>query len=102
MQVDQTRLWAILVPRYSSDGEEWDASYHREWDRRVSEITGGLTILPSVDGRWGDMKERNIVVQVACGTMVMAEIALLTAEYYHQEAVLYWLVSEEAMIGRVR
>lgn len=98
---ENVRLWAILVPRYRSNGDEIDVSFHREWDRRVSKMIGGLTILPSVTGCWGDTKERSIVVQLACSGEDMKAIAEMTAEWYSQEAVLYWLVSDVAVIARV-
>lgn len=37
-------LWEILVPVYDNNDVEWTIKHHREWDKEVRGIAGGLTI----------------------------------------------------------
>lgn len=43
-------LYEILVPCQTNQGKPIRTRQHREWDRRVRLITGGLTILPPAKG----------------------------------------------------
>lgn len=44
-------MWEILVPTKSNEGKPFRTRYHRVWDAKVREISGGLTILPVVKGQ---------------------------------------------------
>ncbi len=104
-----TSLWEILIPtemisrknlRPESEKEPTRIleHHHRGWDKLVSEIAKGLTLLPRVRGRWKDSSERSIPVRIACNADEMKRIAEFTMEHYNQEAVLYWCVSESVTI----
>lgn len=96
-------LWEILVPRAFNDGREIPLEYHRAWDERVRKISGGLTILKSAKGVWespsGEIfREAMIPVRVACTEAQIREIVDLTLDYYKQEAVMAYCVSDYVII----
>lgn len=97
-------MWEILVPTIM-DGKPISVRYHRVWDAKVRAIAGGLTILSPAKGQWVSPKgelflERMIPVRIACSIEQIRNIADLTAVYYKQEAVLYYLVSNYVVIKR--
>jgi len=50
---DMTKaVWEILVPTISNDGRPFKLKFHRVWDQKVKEISGGMTIqaVSKVDG----------------------------------------------------
>lgn len=77
------------------------------WDARVRAITGGLTVLPPGKGQWvsptGQLfAERMIPVRIACTEDQIHAIAKMTAAFYEQEAVIYYLVSSRVFIHHVK
>lgn len=99
-----TELWEILVPTVRrSNGRPYRVRYHRVWDSKVREITGGLTILTPTKGQWlgpsGDLfAERMIPVRVATTEDKMLEIAHMTKKYYDQLAVMFYRISNKVSI----
>lgn len=96
------KLWEILVPTMR-DGKPVRTRSHREWDARIRRISGGLTIFKPVKGEWlspdGTLfSERMIPVRIMCSETEIEEIADLTASFYRQEAVMYYLISERSYI----
>lgn len=92
-------LWEVLVPTHSNDGVEYDVDYHREWDAKVREISGGLTIMRSARGEWvgpeGQLfSERMIPVRVIATEPQVDEIVQLTMSHYDQLAVLAYRISD--------
>lgn len=100
----EIKLWQILVPTVRNDGRPFRTRYHRVWDKRVRDITNGLTICPPTKGQWVDNEdetvyiERMIPVQIACTEAQIETIALMTKEYYDQKAVFCYLLSERVLI----
>ena len=97
-------LWEILVPTIM-DGKPIRVRYHRVWDSKVRAIAGGLTILMPAKGHWmspaGELfVERMIPVRIACNESEIEAIAEMTAKYYKQEAVMFYLVSSRVFIRR--
>ena len=97
------RLYEILVPTQSNEGKPYRTRYHKVWDEKVRQITGGLTVLSPVKGYWtatGNFvhNERMIPVRIACTEDQIKQIATITAVYYKQEAVMYYLISTEVSI----
>lgn len=80
--------------------------YHRLWDKKVYEITGGLTILQPVIGYWVDtmdgekFRERMIPVRIACTEPQIEVIADITAKHYNQRAVMYYRVADQVNVKR--
>lgn len=95
-------LWEIFVPT-CRDGRPVKTRSHKEWDSRVRRIAGGLTVLKPARGQWvsptGNLfTERMIPVRIMCTKEEIERIADITAEFYKQEAVMYYLLSTEAHI----
>jgi hypothetical protein len=95
-------LWEILVPK-TLEGDIIDISVHNIWDAKVRRITGGLTIHRSALGNWispaGELvTERMIPVRIACTSEEIHEIGRMTKEFYQQEKVMYYKVSDEVYI----
>jgi hypothetical protein len=93
-----TEMWEILVPQFSRMGFKWGIEVHRGWDCRVKEITGGLTIMPPTKGYWGDAPPEGMIpVRIACTRAQMDVIGPMTKEYYDQEQILAYKVSDEVV-----
>lgn len=97
------KFYEILVPTVSNNGKPYRTRYHRVWDEKVRKITGGLTIISPIKGQWISANgklfiERMIPVRVACTKEQIDQIADMTAEYYNQLAIMYYLISEEVVI----
>lgn len=100
-----TALWEILVPteKRLAPGKFYTTRYHRVWDAKVREITGGLTILTPAKGQWvsptGELfVERMIPVRIAATREQIDVIIELTLEYYDQLAVLCYKISDEVIL----
>ena len=95
-------LWEILVPCQYNDGEPVRTRHHREWDRQVRQITGGLTILKPAVGQWvheGELfKERVIPVRIVATDRQISQIVDITIRHYQQIAVMYYVVSERCVL----
>lgn len=97
------QLWEILVPTISNEGKPYRTRYHRVWDKKVREISGGLTIFRPAKGQWVNSKgklfeERMIPVRIACTEDDIDSIINLTMKYYNQEAVMSYQISEHVKI----
>lgn len=94
-------LYEILVPTQSNEGKPFRTRFHRVWDKKVYDITGGLTILPVAKGKWingGDLfAERMIPVRIACTREQIEKIVDMTLVYYDQIAVIAYLISNEVI-----
>ena len=100
---DTKEMWEILVPTVHNNGKPIKTRFHRVWDKRVYQITGGLTILTPTKGKWvcpagGLFEERMIPVRVACTRKEIDAIIDVTIKYYDQKAVLAYKVSDEVII----
>lgn len=96
-------FWEILVPTQSNEGIPYRTRFHKVWDEKVRAITGGLTIIPPVKGQWvapnGELfSERMIPVRIACTEEQIETIADMTAKYYKQKAILFYMVSNNIKI----
>lgn len=94
------KLWEILVPTVRNDGRPIHTRFHRVWDERVREISGGLTILTPAKGSWiseaGDLyAERMIPVRIACTEDEIEAIAEMSKRYYEQLKILVYKISDD-------
>jgi len=109
----KTQLWEILVPCHRNNGKPYRTRHHRQWDKQVIRVTGGMTIMKPTIGYWqneqigvgpgGDdnpiYRDRMIPVRIACTSKQMDEIIRRTLIHYpDQEAVMAYMVSEEVRI----
>ena len=96
-------LWEILVPTIRNNGIPFRTRYHRVWDKKVREITNGLTILPPTKGQWispsGELFiERMIPVRIVATKEEIDQIVDMTISYYDQIAVLAYKISDEVIL----
>jgi len=92
-------LWEILVPTFDNDGNHFGLKYHQVWDKKVREISGGLTILKTSKGQWvsreGDLYyDRMIPVRIYCTEPEIDKIIDITMDYYKQIAILCYRISD--------
>jgi len=107
MHIEYTadNLWEILVPTTRPDGRPYHLRYHRIWDAKVREITGGLTVMSVASGQWrapdGEIfLERMIPVRIVCTRRQMEAIMVLTMTYYEQQAVMAFHLSNRTLTLR--
>jgi hypothetical protein len=102
-------LWEIFVPTLrdaKSDNPKkrfFKTRFHRNWDREIRIISGGLTIHSPAKGEWispeGDIvAERMIPVKIYCTEEQINQIADFTAKYYSQKAIMFYMVSDKVQI----
>ena len=96
-------LWEILVPCYWNTGKPVRTRHHREWDKVVRKVAGGLTIYKPAKGQWIDSNtdnlyaERVIPVRIACTLPQISLIAKFTLQHYRQIQVMVYVVSEKVL-----
>lgn len=104
MITPETCMWEILVPTVRmKDGKPYRTRYHRVWDAKVREISGGLTIMPPSKGQWiakdGELfVEKMIPVRIACTKDQIEKIIDFTLKYYDQLAILCYMISNTVII----
>jgi hypothetical protein len=96
-------FWEILVPTQTNEGKPIRTRFHRVWDDKVRAITGGLTIIPPIKGQWiakdGELfAERMIPVRIACNEEQIEQIADMTAKYYNQKAIMFYLITDKVKV----
>ena len=99
----EIKLWEILVPTIRPDGRPIKARFHRVWDKKVYDLTNGLTVMTPTKGKWvnsnGELfAERMIPVRIACTREQIKQIVDFSLTYYDQEAIMAYLLSEEVII----
>lgn len=96
------KLFEILVPCNWNDGRPVRTRHHKEWDKRVRKIAGGLTILRPGKGQWVHENElyedRVIPVRVFCTQSEIDVVAQITIQHYEQEAVMYYPIANWAVV----
>ena len=95
-------LFEILVPCQWNNGRGVRTRHHKEWDKKIHGLTGGLTIMPVAKGQWVDggvlYSDRVIPVRIMCTQSQIEDIAEMTIEHYRQLAVMYFKISDAAHI----
>ena len=96
------KIYEILVPTMQGS-DPIELSRHREWDRMVRGISGGLTIFPVGKGIWVNeegqvFEERMIPVRIMCTVEQMIKIVEMTYKFYEQEAIMYYRISNDVGI----
>lgn len=100
-------LWEILVPANTfNDGERITLFHHREFDKYVESIAGGLTIMKPVRGMWREetsdksFHEPMIPVRILCTEEQLNRIIDFTIKHYRQLAVLAYRISDRVILKR--
>lgn len=97
-------LFELLVPTtHRLTGNPIRTRYHRVFDAKVREISGGLTILKPVAGQWINqdniIAERMIPVRFAVSNRgQLEEILAFSKKYYDQQKLFCYKISEEVII----
>lgn len=96
-------LYCILVPtQYGDTLKPIRTKHHKEWDKRIINITNGLTILEPGKGKWFfnnvTYQEKVIPVLVMCDENLIEEIIDITIQHYRQKAVMWYIVSDKVNI----
>lgn len=100
-------LWEILVPTIRNNGKPYRLRFHRVWDQKVKQISGGLTILQKIKGHWINpagtlFVEDMIPVRILATREEIEKIIDFTIPYYEQEAVLAYKVSDEVILKHAK
>ena len=112
-------LYEVLVPTMYGYPEVKPirTAHHKNWDKEIVKITGGMTLMKPAQGRWIDQgveyPERVIPVRIMCeerntlpwenngqcvDTSQIARIIQFTLSHYRQKAVMFYVVSREVAI----
>lgn len=97
------KLYEILVPTVRN-GKPVRTRHHKEWDKYVRGLSGGLTILKPAKGIWiepssGELfEERMIPVRIACTEKQIKKISEFTRSHYDQIAVMYYELSSNVTV----
>jgi hypothetical protein len=96
------KMFTILVPTVRNNGRPFRLRYHRLWDAKVRDISGGLTIMPPVKGQWMHgselFAERMIPVMFIATDAQKDAIVAMTLIHYEQLAMLCWEVSQNVTL----
>jgi len=99
------KLFEILVPTLYGDTERPIRTvHHRNWDKYVMSLSGGITILQPGRGKWISETTTNLIaekvipVRVMCTPAIMDRIIAFTLTHYRQQAVMYYVVSSDVKI----
>src|SRR5271167_1043631 len=98
------QLWEILVPTIRRvGGKPYTTRFHRVWDKKVREISRGLTILAPSKGQWispdGELfVERMIPVRFLGTRMEADKVVDITMLYYDQLAILCYQISSVVIL----
>jgi len=97
------KVYEVLVPTYYGDTiKPIRTRHHKEWDKRIRSITGGLTIMAPAKGQWLHedelFEERIIPVRILCDEEHIDKIIEITLNHYRQKAVMYYVLSNECYI----
>lgn len=103
MKQKNLKLWEILIPKFSNQGLEYSLKYHQEWDKKVRQMAGGLTIMKTAKGHWinpsGNLfVEEMIPVRVSCAEQDIDSVIQKTINHYDQEAILAYELSSNVKL----
>lgn len=97
------KLYEILIPTKYNDSKILSSEFHRSWNNYVLDVAGGLTVLPICDGQWINPEgklfvDRIIPVRIMTTPEKMESIVNMSAKYYEQQCIMYYVVSNAVKI----
>lgn len=100
------QVWEIYVPTvHQNSNKPIKARYHRVWDRKVLDITGGLSVYNPIVGIWksdesGEVyNERMIPVRIVATRDEVEKVIEETFKHYpDEEAILCYRLSQETIM----
>jgi hypothetical protein len=76
--------------------------HHKQWDKFVRNISGGLTVCKPAKGQWIHMEklyeDRVIPVRIACTKEQIMTICKFTMNHYRQKSVMCYHLSDEVIM----
>ncbi len=96
-------LYEVLVPTiYGDTVKPIKTRHHKEWDKQVQRISGGMTILSPAKGKWifkgEEFPEKVSPVRIMCSQDDMIKIVKMTLKHYRQKAVMFYVLSNQVFI----
>lgn len=95
------KMFEILVPCQYNSGKPIRTRHHKEWDKVVRKIAGGLTLLKPVEGQWVSnnilYEDRVIPVRIVCTDKQIKRIMKFTISHYKQLAVMAYEISNNVL-----
>lgn len=78
--------------------------HHREFDRQVLKIAGGMTIfVPTIKGLWTDKDkiytDRTVPVDIYCTKKQIDKIAQFAKRHYRQLTVMYFEITDKVFFA---
>ena len=99
------KLYEIFVPTtYGHNKKFIKIEKHKQWDKKIRKITGGLTICAVARGQWvnpenGELfEERIIPVRIMATEKQIREILHFTKYHYCQKAIMFYKVTDKVAI----
>lgn len=98
-------LWEILVP-VAVRGQQVKLIKHQQWDKKINEISGGLSFMKPMQGYWRDnstgrvIKDSMIPVRIMCTAKEINDVADFTAKHYNQSAVMFYKITNDVKIKK--
>ena len=100
------KMWEIFVPTIRANGKPIRTRHHKVWDKKVIEISGGLTIYSPIVGKWRNGREyvdRMIPVRILATSDDMKKIVDITLKHYpDEEAIMAYMISDEYILKERR
>lgn len=100
-------LWEVLVPTFMN-GKPIKTKHHKQFDKMVRKISGGLSIFLPIKGQWFHpdsnelISERMIPVRFMATREEMDKVALFTVKHYCQHSVLVYKISDEVYFKKFK
>ncbi len=91
-------LYEILVPVCYQEGSVIPMEHHGIFDAEVRKISGGMTILRSAIGEWGETRERVIPVRFMAYESEVHSLMIFAHRHYKQKAIMAYKLSSDIMI----
>ncbi len=95
-------LYELLVPCQYNTGKPVRTRHHKEFDKYVRKLSGGLTILKPAKGQWVHKnelyEERVIPVRIFCRPEDLQKIMKFALTHYRQLAIMAYRLSSEVFI----
>lgn len=94
-------LYRILIPTlYEDTRTPVRIKHHREFDKQVLKIAGGMTIfVPTIKGLWTDKEkvyvDRTVPVDIYCTKKQIERIAKFAKQHYRQLSIMYFEITDK-------
>lgn len=98
-------MWEILVPcKFEDNQKPVRTKHHKQWDKFVRNISGGLTIFTPVKGQWVDngnlYLDKMIPVRIVCNEKQINKIIDFSLKHYRQLAILAYRISDRVILKK--